>query len=87
MELRVAELKEHLERGLDPSRLVRRHPWWSVGIAGAAGLLAARPLLGILRSPAAVLRGVGRTVRPLGRAARGGIVAALATTMRAAGRL
>jgi hypothetical protein len=87
LELRVAELKRDLARGLDPNRLVRRYPWWSVGIAGAAGVLAAGPLLGILRSPSRLLHGVGRTVRPLGRVARGGIVGALAMAMRAASRL
>jgi hypothetical protein len=38
----------------------------------------------VLRSPARLLRGVGRGVRPLGRAARSSIVGALALSLRAA---
>jgi hypothetical protein len=84
LELRVAELRERLGRDLDPSRLVRRHPWWSLGIAGAAGALASQPLVALLRSPARLLRGVGRGVRPLGRVARSTIIGALAVSLRAA---
>jgi hypothetical protein len=84
LELSVAELRRRFEEGIDANELIRRHPWWSVGIAGAAGALAIPPLLAVLRAPGKVLRSVGRIVRPFGRAARGMVVGAIALSIRTA---